>query len=360
MDSVLSTVVTDNDSARNGLTIPSVTEVMDQKLPEEKNPSEESTSPVVPSVSTDLDQDLPENEKPSEGTEKVTETTSSTVDKDATPLLSDINNTDATAAGSLEKSTENATKTTKEIKDELSGFITFKEKDPRRKRKRCEVQENGGDDDDDDENVNIMVDIFLRSVYPLNVDMDKTITIGVFKSMNFNPAVLINHCGKASLLLTIDMWDKLTKYMTIIEAYLCKNLTGRKTAIGFEDSNLEIDNIRLRGTQYVRFRDVSKHNKKILLTFDEFQVLSNLTPAIIRYMQQLVTYGPIIFDYLDTSVNTNPVIPLIYGPIDQSIYNRLPQEVSFYRRIASFNNRQVKAAPTKEPQVETTNEETVV
>lgn len=352
MDSVLSTV-TNDDSTGNGLTVPSMSKVLDQELPEEKEASEESAS-IVPSVSTNVDQDLPKNEN--QGKDNDTETTSSTVGKEKISLIQDINNTKIIPANSLDTSTENPTKTTKEIKDELSCFLTFKEKDPRRKRKRCEAQE---DDDDDDENVNVMLDVFLRSMYPLNVAMDKTITIGVFKSMNFNPAVLINHSGKASLVLTIDMWDKFTKYITIIESYLCKNLTGRKTAIGFDDSNIEIDNIRLRGTQFVRFRDLSKHNKKILLTFEEFQVLSNLSPVIIRYMQQLVTYGTIIFDYLNTSVNTNPIVPLIFGPIDQSIYNRLPHEVSFYRRTVILHNRQTEATPRKEPQEGTSSEEKV-
>jgi hypothetical protein len=347
MDSVLPTFP-DGVSTRDGLTLPTEPKVSNQESSEDAKPSEDSTS-----VSTALNQDSPENVNSSDDTGKDTETTFSAVDKDPIPLNSNIDSTNTSPANSLEKSTENVTKTTEEVKHELSGFLTFKGK-VQKKRKMCETEE-----DDEDESMNVIFDVFLRLMYPLNFDMDKTITVGVFKSMNFSPAVLINHCGKSSLVLTVDMWDKFTKYITIIEAYLYNNLTGRKTAIGFDDSNLEIDNIRLRGTQFVRFRDVSKHNKKILLTLEEFQVLSNLTPVIIRYMQQLVTYGPIIFDYLNTSVNTNPIVPLIYGPIDQSIYNRLPQEVSFYRRTVSFNIRPTKVAPTTEPQAGTSHEENV-
>lgn len=223
---------------------------------------------------------------------------------------------------------KNDTRTIEEIKEELSEFTSFKEKDPR-KRKRYE----------DEENLNILSGIFLRSMYPLNDAAEKTITVGIFKCLNFKPAVLLNQCGKASLIFTAEMWDRFTKYETIIEAYLYNNLTGRKTAMGFDNSDTEIDSIRIRGTQFVRLRDLSKHNKKILLTFEEFQVLSNLTPAIIRYIQQLTTYYPLIFDYLNSSINTNPVVPLIYGPIDHAIYNRLPQEVAFHRKTELFFRR---------------------
>lgn len=287
----------------------------------------ESASTVVTSASKPLNEDLPENAKPSEDSAKTTEFNSFPIP----PGNNNDINTNTIPAEHVEESSEKATKTTEEIKGELSELLSFEGKD-QRKRKRCE-------NENQEQNMDVILDVFLRSMYPLNLNMDKTITVGVFKSLDFNPAVLINHCGKASLLLTIDMWDRFTKYVSIIEAYLYNSLTGRKTAIGFDDSDLEIDNIRLRGTQFVRFRDLSKHNKKILLTLEEFQVLSNLTPVLSRYIQQLVTYGPLIFDYLNSSVKTNPVVPLIYGPIDHSIYNRLPQEVSFYRRTGFFYNK---------------------
>jgi hypothetical protein len=325
MESVLSTVPNDEST--------------------KKDVTAESASTVVTSESKTLNQDLSENAKPSEDFAKTTEPTPFPTDKKPIPLGI---NTNTIPAENVEESAEKVTQTTEEIKGDLSELLSFEGKD-QRKRKRCE-------NENDEENMDVILNVFLRSMYPLNLNMDKTITVGVFKSLDFNPGVLINHSGKASLLLTIDMWDKFTKYISIIEAYLYNNLTGRKTTIGFDDSDLEIDNIRLRGTQFVRFRDLSKHNKKILLTLEEFQVLSNLTPVIIRYMQQLVTYGPIIFDYLNSSVNTNPVVPLIYGPIDPSIYNRLPQEVSFYRKTRFFFNKlrsegtKIKVSPTTELQ----------
>ncbi|WP_205068517.1 hypothetical protein, partial [Vibrio cholerae] len=64
---------------------------------------------------------------------------------------------------------------------------------------------------------------------------------------------------------------------------------------------------------------MSKHNKKILLTAEEFHVLSNLIPAITRYIQQLVAYQSVIFDYLNSSIKTTPEVPLIFGPIDAAI-----------------------------------------
>lgn len=241
---------------------------------------------------------------------------------------------------------EDTDKKTKEIKDELSEFLTFRDNDSR-KRKRCE----------DEENMNSISDIFLRYMHPLNKIMDKTVTIGVFKSLNFKPAVLLNQCGKPSMLFTIETWDKFTKYESIIEAYLFNNLTGRKTAIGFENSDLEVDSIRHRGSQYVRFRELTKY-KKILLNFEEFHTLCNLTPAINRYMHQLVTYGSIILDYLNNTINSNPSLPIIYGPIDNSIYNRLPQEVSFYRKTDFFYRRlQSGEVGNKELTVTNQNEE---
>lgn len=336
MDSVLSTFPED-ESTKEGVAL-------------------ESASTAVTSVSHDQTsiQDSPENTTPREDSDITTETTSFPVEKYPTPTGSNNDmNTNTIPDENIEEPTEKAIKTTEENKDELSGFLSFEEKDPR-KRKRCE-------DENDEQNVDVILDVFVRSMYPLNSNMDKSVTVGVFKSLDFNPAVLINHSGKASLLFTIDVWDKFTKYISIIESYLYNKLSGRKTAIGFDDSNLEIDNIRLRGTQYVRFRDLSKHNKKILLTLEEFQVLSNLTPVIIRYMQQLTTCGPIIFDYLNSSVNTNPAPPLIYGPVDHSLYNRLPQEVAFYRRTGFFFNKlrseEVKVSPANELQENITKEE---
>lgn len=278
--------------------------------------SEPGTSLSLPPENVNpLDEDDAKRETLSGGSEP--ETSHSSLSENVKPLDED--------------DVRKTTTKTEGVKEEISEFLTFK--DPR-KRMRSEEEEKPEEEGEEGEreNTGVLLDVFLRAMYPLNDSMDKTITVGVFKSLNFKPAVLLNQCGKSCFLFTAEMWDKLTKFLSIIEAYLYNKITGRKTAIGFDNADLEIDSIRLRGQQYIRFRDMSKHNRKILLTFEEFQVLSNLTPVIIRYLQQLITYSPIISDYLYISVHSDPVVPLIYGPVDHSIYNRLPQEVSFYRR----------------------------
>ncbi|WP_221935853.1 hypothetical protein, partial [Klebsiella pneumoniae] len=56
-----------------------------------------------------------------------------------------------------------------------------------------------------------------------------------------------------------------------------------------------------------------------------------------RYMKQLKFCGPVIKDYLVDTIENQPNAPLIYGPIDTSIYNRIPQEVHLYRKINDFS-----------------------
>ncbi len=194
------------------------------------------------------------------------------------------------------------------------------------KRKRDE-------EEDDEDTKDILTGIYLRTMYPLSKAMDKTVTAGVFQSLNFQPAVLLNHCTKSSIMFSIEVWDNFTKYCNIIHTFLENNLTGKKTSIILHDSDIEVDNIRLRGCQLVRFRNLSKHHKKIILSHDEFYVLSNLVPAITRYLHQLVTYENLVSDYLKAAVLKTPSPQLVYGSIDASIYNKLPHEVDGYRRI---------------------------
>lgn len=223
----------------------------------------------------------------------------------------------------------------KTVQDGLSEYVSILSKDANEsdesnlkplKRKREE-------DDDDEGTKDILTGVYLRTMYPLSKAIDKTVTVGLFQSLNFEPAVLLNHCTKSSLLLTIDVWDNFTKYCNIIHTFLENNLTGRKTSILLYDSDIEVDSIRLRGCQYVRFRNLSKHQKKILLSHDEFNVLSNLVPAISRYIHQLVTYGNLVSNYLKAALLNTPPPQLIYGSLDASFYNKLPQEVECYRRL---------------------------
>ncbi len=87
----------------------------------------------------------------------------------------------------------------------------------------------------------------------------------------------------------------------------------------------------MRGDQHVKFRDATKHDEKITLSSNEFEIFVTVVPAINRYMKQLALALPMIKDYLNDTVESNT--PLIYGPIDASIYNRLPQEVFIYRQM---------------------------
>ena len=112
--------------------------------------------------------------------------------------------------------------------------------------------------------------------------------------------------------------------------YVKQNVCGKKTSICLLASDIEVENIKFRNNQCIRFRNLSKHDEKIVLNSDEFFTMINVTPAVNRYMQQLSFSTPIIKDYLVDSFE-QPNAPLIYGPIDTSIYNRLPQEVKLYR-----------------------------
>src|SRR5436190_14946927 len=108
---------------------------------------------------------------------------------------------------------------------------------------------------------------------------------------------------------------------------------GKKTAVRFPDSDIEMDSIKLRGTQQIRLKDLTKHDSKIQLTQEEFLVLSASTEALTRYLRQLRFAVPIIKDYLNASMAVHPDTPLPVNPVDTSIYNRLPQEVHLWREI---------------------------
>lgn len=217
--------------------------------------------------------------------------------------------------------------------DDEEGQYVSPIKTNHRKRKREEHEETK----------DILTGVYVRVVYPLNKIMDKTVTVGVFRSQNFTPGVLINHCGKSSLLFTIDLWNILIQYSVVIETYLFNRLTGKKTKLGFEKSDIEVDNIRIKGIQYVRLRDVTKHLSKILLSPEEFHNLAALAPVVARYLDQLVTYGPVLTHYLSATVQQEPDVRLSCGPIDPSFYNRLPHEVQAFRSI----EQKLKKAPIK-------------
>lgn len=201
------------------------------------------------------------------------------------------------------------------------------------KRKRIEVY---GEEEEDDIVTNPITDVFLKIIYPLSVSLEKNIIVGVFKSLDFTPGILLNHNGKF-VLFSERGWASFIKYMTLVQCYLINKVYGKKTSIRLTDSNIEIENVKIRSSQGIRFRDLTNYNSKVVLNDTEFTVMLAVTPAINRYLEQLTFSGPVIKDYLIDTTYTQPNMQLIYGPIDTSIYNRLPQEVDLYRTIVITN-----------------------
>ncbi|WP_221935858.1 hypothetical protein, partial [Klebsiella pneumoniae] len=97
---------------------------------------------------------------------------------------------------------------------------------------------------------------------------------------------------------------------------MANKVYGRKTSIKLAASDIEIDTVKLRGLLCVRIRDLSKNECKVQLSLEEFYMLSSLTPAIDRYMQQLKFSGHVVKDYLMDTIQKQPNTPLLYGPVD--------------------------------------------
>lgn len=184
--------------------------------------------------------------------------------------------------------------------------------------------------------VQLYTEIFLKIVYPLAGFMEKNILVGVFKSLDFMPGVLLNHTGK-SILFNESAWNSFTKHMGLIECYMQNKVCGKKTSIRLSSSDIEVENIKFRNGHCIRFRNLSKHDDKVVLSGEEFFTMINVVPAINRYVRQLWFSSSVIKDYLVDTVNVQPNSPLLYGPVDTSIYNRLPQEVNFYRCLSKNN-----------------------
>lgn len=218
---------------------------------------------------------------------------------------------------------------------ELAGYVKIHPKDEAKERdddNSTDVKRKRQGEQDED-NIDVLTGIYLRNMYPLNKAMDRTVSVGLFESLDFQPAVLLNHSTKSSILFPIEAWDDLTQYIGIIYAFLQNNLSGKKTAINIQNSDIEVDSMRLKGNLFVRFRNLAKHQKKILLSPDEFYVLLSLAPAITRYIHQLVTYENLISNYLKEALLITPAPQLTYGELDATIYNKLPHEVVGYRQI---------------------------
>lgn len=188
---------------------------------------------------------------------------------------------------------------------------------------------------EEDISITSLAEVFLRIMYPLAASMSKCLTVGLFKPLNYSPTVMLHH-GSKMLLFSEVAWDSFVKHLHLIECYLANNIVGRKTNARLLESDIEIDVVKQRGEQQIRFRNLTKHEDKVLLTREEFFTLSAVASAVTRYVKQLAFSGPILQDYLIHTMETQPDVPILYSPIDTSIFNRIPYEVEIWRRIRDY------------------------
>jgi hypothetical protein len=216
-----------------------------------------------------------------------------------------------------------------EIKEEIldeAGITSLSRKSNKRKRRH---EENGTP-------IHLLTEVFLRLIYPLSTYLSKSIAVGIFKSWEYKPAVVISHHDK-QIVLSENTWNSLKNYLNLIDCYLLNKVFGRKTSVRLASSDIEVDNIKSRGDQCIRFRNLTKHDVKVHLTVEEFHMLKSAAPAIDRYIQQLNSCEAIVKDYLLDAIENSSDSPIIYGPIDSCIYNRIPQEVNLYREMKSLS-----------------------
>lgn len=181
-----------------------------------------------------------------------------------------------------------------------------------------------------------ILSIFLRIFYPLSKDMKKFAVVGLNKVTGCKPVVMINQTGK-TIVLNETAWDSFYKRMQLIDCYLSNKIFGKKTSFTLLASDIEIDIIILRGEQYVRIREVSKHDLKVQLTYEEFSMLYRSSAAINNYINQLHIVEKCCEDYVNNTIDELPTSQILYSPLDTSIMNRLPQEVELYRRMIMSN-----------------------
>lgn len=201
----------------------------------------------------------------------------------------------------------------------------------------------------DDPTLDTLTEEFLNLYYPISKCLSKQISIGISNADNCTPMVTLRQ-GTKKVKFCEKAWESFNKYLNLIECYLTNRVNGKKTNIVLDHSDIEVENIKMRGDQYVKFRDVTKHEEKITLSPDEFEMLVTVAPAINRYMKQLKLALPMIKDYLRDTLES--VTPLLYGPVDVSIYNRLPQEVYVFRRMKA---RKIRIEKEEEEQEEERN-----
>lgn len=183
----------------------------------------------------------------------------------------------------------------------------------------------------------VLAEVFLRIMYPLSTCMTKFVTVGLVKNLNYSPHVIFHH-GAKSVQFSESAWESFIKHLHLIECYLANNVVGRKTNVRLLDSDIEIDIVKQRGEQQVRIRNLTRHEEKLLLTKQDFFILNNTAPSITRYLKQLGFSKPILQDYLIHTMETQPDAPVLYSPIDTSIFNRIPYEVEVWRHLRDFVN----------------------
>jgi hypothetical protein len=216
---------------------------------------------------------------------------------------------------------------------EISEFLKFGKEvntakqtkvSPKRKRK-------------DEENISpdVLTEVFLRIFYPISSCLGKSISVGLMKSLDYSPTVILNH-GPKTVLFSTNAWESFLKHVHLIECYLSSSMCGRKTNIRLLDCDNEIDVVKHRGQQHVRIRDLTKHDNKVLLTREEFYILNFATSPITRYMRQLVFSSSVIKEYLVDTLEKQPDSTILYGPVDTSIFNRIPHEVEMWRQLRNF------------------------
>lgn len=201
------------------------------------------------------------------------------------------------------------------------------------KRKRVEEENTTLED---------VISIFLRIIYPLSKCMRKHVVVGVHKEMDCKPVVMITQNDK-TILVNETAWKCLYQRMQLVDCYLLNHVFGKRTTFGLLESNIEVENIMLRGEQLVRIKDATKYDLKIQLNYEEFSMLYSSASAINWYINQLNMLGSHIKDYLVSTMETHPNAQLIFNPTDSSIINRLPQEVLLYRRMRLFKRNQAIA-----------------
>jgi len=224
------------------------------------------------------------------------------------------------------KKEENEIEASKDMKKENSSEQTKGKAKGGSKRKR-KTEENIS--------TNILTEVFLRIFYPISLCLGKSVSIGLMKSLDYSPTVILNH-GTKMVFFSSSAWESFLKHLHLIECYLTNSRCGRKTNIRIFDCDNEVDVIKHRGQLQVRIRDLTQHDNKVLLSREEFYILNSATLPITRYMRQLVFSSSVIKEYLVDTLEKQPDSTILYGPVDTSIFNRIPHEVEMWRQLRSF------------------------